>query len=75
MAMKTIYSAKCVRCGHNIHADSPIPDGHQQAHSASYFDHNALTAAKVCTGVFVNIMGRTREEIRAAAEVLRAQGE
>lgn len=71
--MTIIYSARCVRCGYMAsRVGRSIADGTTVPHSAAYYDHNGLTASEgVCDGVFVSLMGRSADEIRAVTGRLR----
>lgn len=68
-----IYSARCVRCGHQLDDTVRIHDGTVRMHEASSYNSEGLTVSRVCRGVYVSVMGRTREEIEAISVEWRAR--
>jgi len=64
-----LYTAKCCKCGHEIHqVGEPFVDGVVIDHARTDYDHNGYMVGYACHSPFVSVMGRTFEEIREVSQ-------
>jgi len=71
IAMSTVYTAQCVKCGKLIHRKARIADGEAFQHDAFRSNERGQVSTGRCDGLLVSLMGRTADEAYLAAEAIR----